>query len=108
MRAHERHEISAAFDQRLHDLVRGGVKIKRVDVQSGDRSSPMKPLNRQPLGDGTKDFAIKIEVLALKLEVFDALFSFFLLSYIVLETPQLAAAKASRDDVAISLEQRPQ
>jgi len=64
----------------------------------------MKPLNRQPFGDGTKHFAIKIEVLTLELEVFDALFRFFLVARVVLKTPHRTAARTSRDDVVIGLE----
>lgn len=107
MRPHQTDKFLASFDQRLHDLVGGGVKMKRVDVQSSDRTGSSKTLNGQPLGDGTKDFAIIIKVLTLELEVLDALFGLSLVSHIVLETPQLTAAKASRDDVAVGLEQRP-
>lgn len=84
------------------------MKVNGIDVQSSDRSSSTKPLDRQLLGDGAKDLTIKVKVLALQLEVLDALFGLFLFSHVVLKTPHLATARASRDDVAIGLEKRPQ
>lgn len=92
----------------MHDLVWCRVKVKGVDVQSGNRLSSSKPLNGQLLGDGAKDFAVKVQVMALELEIFDPLFRLFFFTHLILKTSGFTTAWTGREDVAVGLEQRPQ
>lgn len=84
------------------------MKLEGENVQGVDLSGSAKFLDGKLLDDHPKNFAVKIDILALQLEIFHTLIGLFLFTHVVPETPWLTASRADGNHVAVCLEERPE
>ncbi|KAH0845486.1 hypothetical protein FOPE_12528 [Fonsecaea pedrosoi] len=84
------------------------MKLEWVSVKGVDLSGATKFLDSQLSQYSTEHLTVEIKILALQLEVFHTLLCLLLLAHAVSEAPRFTASGAVRNDMVISLEERPE